>query len=156
MKETFKPGLKHRFTYVVPEEKTVPHIYRESAEMRVMPAVFATGFMVTLMEWTCVQLMAPHLDEGEGSLGVHVDVSHVAATPAGFPVTVDVELLEVEGRRAWFSVKAHDGVDLIGEGRHGRFIVEWDRFNRRVAEKAARYNGASAGSDGEQTEASHG
>ena len=48
-----------------------------------MPAVFATGFMVGLMEWTCIQLLAPHLDAGEGSLGAHVDVSHMAATPPG-------------------------------------------------------------------------
>ena len=48
-----------------------------------MPKVFATGFMIVLMEWVCTQLLAPHLDPGEGSLGVHVDVSHLAATPAG-------------------------------------------------------------------------
>jgi fluoroacetyl-CoA thioesterase len=155
MKETLKPGLRHRFTYVVPEDKTVPQIYRESAEMQTMPAVFATGFMIALMEWTCVQLLAPHLDDGEGSLGVHVDVSHVAASPAGFPVTVDAELLELKGRRAWFSVKAHDGLDLIGEGRHARYIVEWDRFNSRVAEKAARFNGG-AGEKTLETEANHG
>ena len=64
-----------------------------------MPKVFATGFMVVLMEWTCMQLMAPHLDPGEGSLGVHVDVSHLAATPPGMTVTVDVECIAVEGQR---------------------------------------------------------
>jgi fluoroacetyl-CoA thioesterase len=137
MKDSLKPGLKHSFTYTVPDNKTVPHIYRESEEMQVMPKVFATGFMIALMEWTCVQALAPHLDDGEGSLGVHVDVSHSAATPAGFAVTVDVELAELDGRRASFKVRAHDGVDVIGEGRHGRFIVEWARFEARVAEKAA-------------------
>lgn len=141
MKDTLKPGLRHTFTYIVPDNKTVPHIYRESPELQVMPPVFATGYMIALMEWTCVQLLSPHLDEGEGSLGVQVNVSHTAATPVGFPVTVDVELLEVEGRKAWFRVRAHDGADVIGEGEHGRFIVEWERFNRRVAEKAARFCG---------------
>jgi fluoroacetyl-CoA thioesterase len=141
VKDSLKPGLAHRFTYVVPVEKTVPYLYPESEEMRVMPAVFATGFMVALMEWTCIQLLAPHLDDGEGSLGVHVDVSHVAATPEGFPVTVDAELTALEGRRAWFHVQAHDGADLIGEGRHARFIVEWDKFERRMAQKTARRNG---------------
>jgi fluoroacetyl-CoA thioesterase len=102
-----------------------------------MPKVFATGFMVVLMEWVCIQLMAPHLDEGEGSLGTHIDVSHLAATPPGFTVTVDVECIEVSGRKLVFMVRAHDGVDLIGEGRHGRAVVRWDRFNARVADKAA-------------------
>lgn len=137
MRATLKPGLTHRFTYQVPAEKTVPFLYREAAEFQVMPAVFATGFLVGLMEWTCIQLLAPHLDAGEGSLGTHVDVSHMAATPAGFSVTVDAECTGIEGRRASFHVRAHDGVDLIGEGRHERAIVAWDRFNSRVAEKAA-------------------
>jgi fluoroacetyl-CoA thioesterase len=138
MKATLKPGLTHRFTYQVPVQKTVPHLYREAPELQVMPQVFATGFMIGLMEWTCVQLLAPHLDAGEGSVGIHVDVSHLAATPPGFAVTVDAECTDVNGRRAAFHVRAHDGVDVIGEGRHERAIVAWDRFNAKVAEKAAK------------------
>ena len=83
MKATLKPGLTHRFAYKVPENKTVPYTYPESPEIASMPKVFATGYMIVLMEWACTQLLAPHLDPGEGSLGVHVDVSHLAATPAG-------------------------------------------------------------------------
>ena len=63
-----------------------------------MPEVFATGYMVGLMEWTCIQLLAPHLDAGEGSLGTHIDVSHTAATPPGLRVTVDAECTGVHGR----------------------------------------------------------
>ncbi|HEY2621733.1 MAG TPA: thioesterase, partial [Acetobacteraceae bacterium] len=59
-----------------------------------------------------------------------------AATPPGLSVTVDIECTEVDGRRASFHVHAHDGVDVIGEGRHERAIVAWDRFNAKVAEKA--------------------
>ena len=136
MKATLKSGLKHRFTYRVPMQKTVPHIYLESPELQAMPQVFATGFMIALMEWTCVQLLAPHLDAGEGSVGIHVDVSHTAATPPGLSVTVDAECTAVDVRRASFHVRAHDGVDLIGEGEHQRAIVAWDRFNAKVAEKA--------------------
>ena len=137
MKATLQSGLTHRFTYRVPAEKTVPHLYPEAPEFRAMPEVLATGYLVGLMEWTCIQLLAPHLDAGEGSLGTHVDVSHIAATPAGLNVTVDAECTGVTGRRASFRVRAHDGVDLIGEGRHERAIVAWDRFNAKVAEKAA-------------------
>ena len=81
-----------------------------------MPAVFATGFMVGLMEWTCMQLLAPHLDPGEGSLGVHIDVSHTAATPPGLTVTVDAECVAVDGPRITFMVKAHDGIDRDRRG----------------------------------------
>ena len=137
MRATLKSGLTHRFTYQVPAQKTVPHLYQKAPEFQAMPAVFATGLMVGLMEWTCIQLLAPHLDAGEGSLGTHIDVSHLAATPAGLNVTVDAECTAVRGRRASFRVRAHDGVDMIGEGRHERAIVVWDRFNAKVAEKAA-------------------
>ena len=138
MKPSLKPGLKHRFSYTVPESKTVPFTYPEAPEIAAMPKVFATGFMVVLVEWTCIQLMAPHLDPGEGSVGVHVDVSHLAATPPGMTVTVDVECVEANGRKFAFAVRAHDGVDLIGEGRHERFVVAWDKFNQRLAAKAAK------------------
>ena len=138
MKPSLKPGLKHRFSYTVPESKTVPFTYPESPEIAAMPKVFATGFMVVLMEWTCIQLMAPHLDPGEGSVGTHIDVSHTAATLPGQTVTVDVECTAVDGKRISFRVKGHDGVDVIGEGRHERFVVTWDRFNERLAAKAAK------------------
>jgi fluoroacetyl-CoA thioesterase len=136
MKATLRPGLTHRFSYEVPQNKTVPHLYPEVADFQSMPEVFATGFMVGLMEWTCMQLLAPHLDPGEGSLGVHVDISHTAATPPGLTVTVQTECLAVDGPRVTFKVTAHDGVDPIGEGRHQRFIVSWQKFNARLAQKA--------------------
>jgi fluoroacetyl-CoA thioesterase len=103
-----------------------------------MPEVFATGFMVGLVEWTCVQLLGPHLDPGEGSLGVHIDVSHKAATPVGFAVTVEAECVEVRRPRAKFALRAHDGIDEIGSGIHERFIVSWDRFNKSISAKAAK------------------
>jgi fluoroacetyl-CoA thioesterase len=138
MKPTLKPGLKHRFAYRVPVSKTVPQLYPESSELAVMPEVFATGFMVGLMEWTCVQLLEPHLDEGEGSLGTHIDVSHKSATPPGMVVTVDAECIEVRWPRAKFKVSAHDGLDEIGSGTHERFVVSWDRFKRGIAAKQAK------------------
>jgi fluoroacetyl-CoA thioesterase len=93
--------------------------------------------MVGLMEWTCVQWLEPHLDAGEGSLGTHIDVAHKAATPVGFTVRVDAELVELRGPRARFKLVAHDGVDEIGTGTHERFIVSWERFNRGIAAKQA-------------------
>jgi fluoroacetyl-CoA thioesterase len=136
MKETLHAGLTHTFSYTVPENKTVPFTYPESEIIANMPRVFATGFMIVLMEWACARLIEPYLDEGEGSVGTHVDVSHAAATPPGLTVTVDAELAEVRGRKLVFKVRAHDGMDLIGEGRHERVVVKWDSFNARVADKA--------------------
>jgi fluoroacetyl-CoA thioesterase len=138
MRPTLRRGMRHRFCYQVPTTKTAPHLYPEVADFQTMPEVFATGFMVGLMEWTCMQLLAPHLDAGEGSLGVHIDVSHTAATPPGMTVTVDAECVSVEGPRVTFMVKAHDGADPIGEGRHQRFVVAWDTFNVRLARKMSR------------------
>jgi fluoroacetyl-CoA thioesterase len=137
VKPSLKIGLTHRMTYRVPMNKTVPYTYPESPEIAAMPAVFATGNMIILMEWACTRLIAPHLDEGEGSLGTYVDVSHLAATPPGFTVTADAELVAIDGRKLEFKVSAHDGTDLIGEGRHQRTVVPWDKFNARVAQKAA-------------------
>ena len=83
MKPTLKPGLKH-FVLLqsAGEQDGALHLSRIADIIAQMPKVFATGFMIVLMEWTCTQLMAPHLDDGEGSLGTHVDVSHLAATPS--------------------------------------------------------------------------
>jgi fluoroacetyl-CoA thioesterase len=138
MRPSLRPGLTHRITYTVTEAKTVPYTYPESPIIAAMPKVFATGFMIVLMEWACTELVAEHLDPGEGSVGVHVDVSHLAATPPGMTVTAEAECVEVTGPRLAFKVTAHDGVDLIGEGRHERFVVNWEKFNAGVAAKAAK------------------
>ena len=133
MKDTLKPGLTHTFRYRVPASKMVPALYPESPEFLVMPAVFATGFMVGLIEWACIDFLREHLDwPEEQSVGTHVDVSHLAATPAGLEVTVRTLLVGVEGRKLVFEVEAHDGVDAISRGRHGRMLIRADRFNERV------------------------
>ena len=138
MKQSLKPGISYRLEFLIPEDKTIQHLYPEAPEFHEMPAVFATGFMVGLMEWTCMKVLEPHLDEGEGSVGVHVNVSHSAATPAGFTVTVDAQCMSVEGRRVRFEVSAHDGIDTIGKGEIERFVVGWDRFNRALDGKLAK------------------
>ncbi len=137
MKDTLKPGLTHHIEFTVPHGKTVPYLYPESDIYRAMPAVFATGFMVGLFEWACVELLREHLDDGEGSLGTHIDVSHEAATPPGLTVNATARLTTVDGRKLVFEVEAHDGVDVIGRGRHERALVQWSRFNAKLAEKSS-------------------
>lgn len=138
MRPSLVPGITHRLRYRVPREKTVPFIYPENPDFTEMPEVFATGFMVALMEWCCTDSLKPHLEPGEGSLGTMIDVTHEAATPPGLTVTVDCKLEQVDGRKLVFAVEAHDGHDIIGRGHHGRTVVRWDKFNRRVVEKAAK------------------
>jgi fluoroacetyl-CoA thioesterase len=138
MSPDLKPGLRHQFRYTVPDDKTVPHIYPEFAEFQDMPEVFATGFLVALMEGACQQAIKPYLDwPREQSVGTHVDFSHLAATPPGMTVTVDCEVLEVDGRRVRFRACAHDGHELISEGWHERAIIDTARFNDKLARKRA-------------------
>ena len=136
MKPTLQPGAKTEFAYRVPATKTVPALYPEAHEFQLMPTVFATGYMVGLMEWTCIKIIDPHLDAGEGSLGTHVNFSHTAATVPGQTVTVNAEVTKVDGRRVTFKVTAHDGIDLITEGEHERMVVNWEKFEQRVNDKA--------------------
>lgn len=136
MKETLKPGIRCEHKLVVPISKTVPALYPESQEFVAMPEVFATGFLVGFMEWTCIKAINPHLDwPKEQTVGTHINISHDAATPPGFEVTATVELIKVEGRKLFFSVEAHDGVDLISKGQHERFVINKEKFDARMAEK---------------------
>jgi fluoroacetyl-CoA thioesterase len=136
MEGSLVPGLEATFRYRVPESKTVPRIYPEAPDFQVMPAVLATGYMVALAEWACIELIKPHLDwPREMTLGTHVDLSHLAATPPGFEVELHVRLESVEGRKLAFRIRAHDGVDTIGEGRHERHVIDAARFEAKVAAK---------------------
>ncbi len=94
--------------------------------------VFATPCMLALMEKTACDSLLPYLDEGYGSVGTEVNIKHVAATPVGMTVRCESELLEVDGRRLVFSVKAWDDAGLIGEGTHERFIVNNERFQSKA------------------------
>lgn len=98
--------------------------------------VFATPMMVALIEQTCYESVLPHLDEGQGTVGTLVNVSHVSATPIGMRVWCDSELVEVDRRRLVFSVKVYDEAGLIGEGTHERFVIDTARFMAKLADKA--------------------
>lgn len=136
MKNSLQPGLTYEFKFKVPENKTVPHLYPESPEFQAMPNVLATGFMVGLFEWTCIQAINPHIDwPHEQTVGIDVKLNHIAATPPGLTVTVKVKLEEVEGRKLVFSIVADDGIDKISEGTHDRFIIDAAKFNAKMAAK---------------------
>jgi fluoroacetyl-CoA thioesterase len=136
MKHTLKPGLAFQFRYKVPKAKTVPCLLPESPEFQMMPEVLATGFMVGLIEWACIQIVNSHIDwPKEQTVGIGINVTHLAATPPGLTVTVNVELEKVDGRKLTFSVLANDGIDKISEGIHERFVIDVEKFNAKVAKK---------------------
>jgi len=138
MKDTLKPGIEYVHKFRVPQSKTVPALYPESEEFVVMPEVFATGFLVGFLEWACIKAVKPHLHwPSEQTVGTHIDVSHLAATPPGLEVTAKVKLVEVDGRRLVFEVEAHDGVDLISRGKHERFIINKEKFDAKMKQKAS-------------------
>ena len=143
MKDTLQPGLKFEFQFQVPDSKTVPYLFPESPEFQAMPRVLATGYMVGLFEWACIQALNPHLDwPREQTVGIAVNLSHVAATPPGLVVTVRVLLEKVEGRKLTFSLEADDGADLISQGYHERFVIDAAKFTTKVEAKAQRAGAA--------------
>ena len=122
---------QHKFT--VTDKKTVPHLYPESDLFQEMPHVLATGFMVGLLEWACIELLRPYLNwPEEQTLGTHVDFSHDAPTLPGMTVTIDVELVKIDGRKLVFQVSAHDGIDVISTGSHERILIDQKKFLDRL------------------------
>ncbi|WP_210239530.1 thioesterase family protein [Mesorhizobium sp. B2-8-9] len=131
-----KPGLRHRQIVRVDDTLTVPAMTPAFAGFGDMPPVFATAFMVGFIEWACIEALRPFLGSHERTVGTHVDVSHVAATPVGMMVTADVELVAVEGRKLRFKVSCTDEGGLIGEGLHERAVIDHDKFMARVLTKS--------------------
>ena len=122
-------GLLGKQEIVVTEEQTAK-VYG-SGSLR----VFGTPAMIALMENTALKSVAQFIGEGNGTVGTHLDVKHVAATPVGMKVTCETKLVEVEGRRLVFEVKAYDECGLIGEGTHERFIIAEEKFQAKTDAK---------------------
>lgn len=97
--------------------------------------VFATPAMLALMEKAAASSVQPFLDDGQGSVGTRLSVSHLAATPIGLPVRAESELLSVDRRKLLFSVRAWAGDELIGEGEHERFLIDNARFLEKALAK---------------------
>jgi len=130
-------GMRGTFSRVVRPEEAVCRLFPDARIMDDMPEVLASAMMIGMMEWACVELVAPYYDEGEGSLGIGFDLTHVAPTPPGLTVTVETELTGIDGKYLTFHVRGHDGRDMIGAGTHRRAVVQWDRFEARLAAQRA-------------------
>ncbi len=123
-------GLKGHLERIVTEEVTAARIGSGLVK------VFATPMMIALIEQTCYESVSPFLEEGQGTVGTLVNVTHSAATPVGMRVWCDSQLIEVDRRRLVFEVKAYDECGLIGEGRHERFIIDSAKFQAKIDAKA--------------------
>ena len=135
MRPTLAPGLNAEATLRVTAALTVPNVSEALEPFADMPPVFATAFMVAHAEATCVVCLRGHLDAGEHTVGAHVDLSHMAATPVGMDVTASVELVAVEKRMLTFRVAVRDEAGPIGEGTHRRAVIDVARFTAKVEEK---------------------
>jgi len=126
MKDGMVHGLTHTQTYVTTLEMRAKQLASD---------IFSTPAMIGIMEYTCVLLVAPYLDENEQTVGIHVDVRHMAPTKIGQSVTVTAELLEVKDNKLRFALSAvNDRGVKIGEGTHRRALVDTKSFAGRAAQ----------------------
>jgi fluoroacetyl-CoA thioesterase len=118
-KNTIEAGIEAEQTFTITDAMGTGHTGT---------VVLSTPSMIQLMEATCLESVAPYLADGEATVGVHVCVSHVAASVAGEKVTVRSRLTDVDRRRMTFAVSAHVGDRLLGEGTHKRAVIDTNRF----------------------------
>jgi fluoroacetyl-CoA thioesterase len=119
MKDSLQVGLEAEASYAVTEDMSPPHLPVK---------VLSTPAMVQLIEGTCLQAVQPHLDAGETTVGVHINVSHSGPASAGEQVSVKAKLGEINKRRLTFNVEVHSPRGLISEGTHQRAVIDTGRF----------------------------
>jgi fluoroacetyl-CoA thioesterase len=131
MKSTLKVGLASTKRLTVDEGRCIGFMGKEGM-------VYATPRMVLDVEQACRELLLEHLDEGEDSVGAHVSIDHLAATPLGFEVTVDVRIVDIEKRRVTFEFSVRDAIEECGRGKHVRFVADKARSFERIKAKRAK------------------
>ena len=127
--EVIQKGMTREETFQVAEEHTAIHVGSGGSR------VLATPWMIAFMERAAHRLLAENLPAGESSVGVLVDVRHLAPTPIGAAVRVQVEIVTLDGAQVTFYVQAWDQAEKIGEGHHQRVVINEARFLRRVEGK---------------------
>ena len=131
MKDSLKPGLRHTTRFEVTRDRTIDFLGEKAR-------VYATPMLVRDVEVACREALMPHLDAGEDSVGTRIELDHTGATLMGMSVTIEVELVSIEGRAAEFNVTASDSIEPIGRATHHRFIVDVAKTEQRLAAKAAK------------------
>lgn len=131
MKDTLEPGLKMTRRVVVDEDRVITHLGKDLA-------IYGTPFLVRDIEALCHALLLEHCDEGEGSVGMRVDIEHLAPTPRGMWVDFTATVAAVNGRAVTFEVEGHDALDQVARCTHQRFVVALAKSKERIAAKIAR------------------
>ena len=131
MKSTLKVGLAVTKRVTVDEGRCIGFMGKEGM-------VYATPRMVSDVEYACRDLLLEHLDEGEDSVGAHVSIDHLAATPLGLEVTIDVRIVDIEKRRVTFEFSVRDPVEECGRGKHVRFVADKAKSFERIKAKRAK------------------
>ncbi|HEY6924300.1 MAG TPA: thioesterase family protein [Steroidobacteraceae bacterium] len=134
---TLTVGLQYSERLTVASNHTVPQVDPQWPGFKDMPPVLATAMMIAFVEQTCIMALRPFLLPHQRTVGTQVNISHVAPTAIGMEVTVEVELVGIEGRSLAFKVRCRDEQGLIGDGTHQRAIIDLDRFMRRLQDKVA-------------------
>jgi len=127
--KNLQPGLSAEVEIAVSETETAAHLGSGSL------AVYATPALVALMENAAVRALEGHLSEGQTTVGSHMDVRHLAATPVGMQVCAHAELVDVDGRKLTFHIQAWDEAEQIGEANHVRYVVDAVKFMAKADEK---------------------
>ncbi len=126
-----KPGTTHEVSWTVTPERTADAMGNKGV------TVFATPFVIGLLEEAAGAMITPHLPAGASTVGTMVEMKHLAATPVGMTVRAKATLLETDGRRYLFTVEAWDAKEKIAEGRHERFVIaDLQKFLARTMKKA--------------------
>jgi len=128
MKGSLQPGLSFRKEVLVDESRCIGFMGREGM-------VYATPKMVSDVEYACRDWLVGHLDAGEDSVGTHVTIDHLAATPLGLSVSIEIKVAEVDRRKVTFQFSVKDPVEECGRGTHVRFVVENAKTHARLQEK---------------------
>jgi predicted thioesterase len=131
VKPSLAKGLAFAKTVLVDEARCIGFMGKEGM-------VYATPRMVSDVEYACRDFLLQHLDPGEDSVGAHVSIDHLAATPLGLQVTLEVEIAEIDRRKVVFAFSVKDPVEQVGRGTHVRFVVETAKTRERLAAKRAR------------------
>ena len=118
----------------VQTETVVPEKTAAAVGSGLLP-VYATPAMIALIEGTAAASVAPHLEEGCGTVGISLNVKHMAATPIGMEIRCETELTEVDRKRLVFSAKVYDDTGLVGEGIHERFVIDNEKFMQKAETK---------------------
>lgn len=131
MKTSLRPGLATRKTLAVDEPRCIGFMGREAM-------VYATPMMVSDVEYACRDFLLEHLDAGEDSVGAHVSIDHLAATPLGMNVIIEARIASIDKRRVTFAFTVRDNVEECGRGTHVRFVVDTAKSRERLAAKRAK------------------